>query len=105
MDHSSAVARWQVACVPEAYPAYSIARPIVALINAHAARDGEMFPHAFKQMKLGAVIGTRTWGGVIGIWPRHSLVDGTVTTQPEMAACFSDVGWQVENRGVEPTFT
>jgi len=40
-------------------------------------------PHAFKLMQIGPLVGTRTWGGVIGIWPRHRLVDGTETTQPE----------------------
>ena len=36
-------------------------------------------------MNLGKLIGKRTWGGVIGIWPRNSLVDGTVTSQPEFS--------------------
>ena len=53
-------------------------------------------------MKLGPVIGKRTWGGVIGIWPRHPLVDGGITTQPEFSFWFKDIGWTVENYGVEP---
>jgi tricorn protease len=40
---------------------------------------------------------------VIGIWPRHTLVDGTETTQPEFSFWFRDVGWGVENYGVDPT--
>jgi tricorn protease len=39
---------------------------------------------------------------VIGIWPRHTLVDGGVTTQPEFSFWFRDVGWKVENYGVDP---
>jgi tricorn protease len=39
---------------------------------------------------------------VIGIWPRHALVDGTVTTQPEFSFWFEDVGWNVENYGTDP---
>ncbi len=97
------VSRWSQ--IPESYPAYTIAGPMAVLINEHSSSDGDMFPHAFKQLKLGDVIGTRTWGGVIGIWPRHPLVDGTTTTQPEMAAWFSDVGWRVENLGAEPTIS
>ena len=54
-------------------------------------------------LKLGPLIGKRTWGGVIGIWPRHRLVDGTVTTQPEFSFFFDDVGWRVENYGTDPT--
>jgi tricorn protease len=39
---------------------------------------------------------------VIGIWPRHALVDGTQTTQPEFSFWFRDVGWGVENYGTDP---
>jgi tricorn protease len=39
---------------------------------------------------------------VIGIWPRHALVDGGVTTQPEFSFWFKDVGWSIENHGAEP---
>jgi tricorn protease len=53
-------------------------------------------------MRLGPLVGKRTWGGVIGIWPRHSLVDGTVTTQPEFSFYFNDVSWGVENYGTDP---
>ena len=53
-------------------------------------------------MGIGPLVGTRTWGGVIGIWPRHTLVDGTETTQPEFSFWFSDVGWGVENYGTDP---
>jgi len=54
-------------------------------------------------MGIGPLVGTRTWGGVIGIWPRHALVDGTETTQPEFSFWFRDVGWGVENYGTDPT--
>src|SRR5690606_31852606 len=48
------------------------------------------------------LIGTRTWGGVVGIWPQQSLVDGTTTTQPEFAHWFEDVGFAIENYGTDP---
>ena len=53
-------------------------------------------------MKLGTLIGKRTWGGVIGINPRLALADGTLTTQPEYATYMNDVGWGVENYGTDP---
>ncbi len=53
-------------------------------------------------MNLGPLMGARTWGGVIGIWPRHKLVDASVTTQPEFSFWFADVGFGVENYGTEP---
>ncbi len=84
------------------YPSESIAGPIVALTNEAAGSDGDIFSHCFKLMGLGPLVGKRTWGGVIGIWPRHALVDGTVTTQPEYSFWFRDVGWKVENYGTDP---
>ncbi|WP_243146911.1 S41 family peptidase [Scytonema sp. UIC 10036] len=93
------VSRWSQ---PQPYPSDSVAGPILAIANEYAGSDGDIFSHSFKLMKLGTLIGKRTWGGVIGIWPRHSLVDGSVLTQPEYSYWFIDVGWKVENYGTDP---
>lgn len=87
---------------PYPYPPDSVLGPIVALTNEYAGSDGDIFSHGFKLMGLGKLIGKRTWGGVIGISPRHFLVDGTITTQPEYSFWFKDVGWGVENYGTDP---
>ncbi len=87
---------------PQPYPEEAPAGVLVALTNEQAGSDGDIFSHAFKLMKLGPLVGKRTWGGVIGIWPRHILADGTMTTQPEYSFYFDDVGWQVENYGTDP---
>jgi tricorn protease len=87
---------------PVPYPEESPRGPMVTLTDEHAGSDGDMFSHAFKLMRLGPLIGKRTWGGVIGINPRYRLVDGTMTTQPEAAIWFKDVGWNVENHGTDP---
>lgn len=87
---------------PTPYPIESPAGSVVALTNEHAGSDGDIFSHCFKLMKIGPLIGKRTWGGVIGIWPRHRLADGTETTQPEFSFWFRDVGWSVENHGTDP---
>ncbi|MCB0038922.1 MAG: PDZ domain-containing protein, partial [Caldilinea sp.] len=84
------------------YPTESVAGPLVALTNELAGSDGDIFCHSFKLLKLGPLVGKRTWGGVIGISPRHPLVDGTITTQPEYSFWFEDVGWNVENYGTDP---
>lgn len=84
------------------YPSDSPMGPMVALANEYAGSDGDIFSHSFKMLKLGPLIGKRTWGGVIGMWYRHGLVDGGGTSQPEFSFWFNDVGWGVENRGVEP---
>ena len=91
--------RWQR---PGTYPEEAVAGPVVALANEHAGSDGDIFSHTFKLMKIGPLVGTRTWGGVVGIYPRHALIDGTQTTQPEYAFWFNDVGWDVENYGTDP---
>ncbi len=88
---------------PSSYPEEAPAGAVVALTNEHAGSDGDIFSHGFKLMGIGALVGQRTWGGVIGIWPRHKLIDGTETTQPEYSFWFKDVGWAVENHGTDPT--
>jgi tricorn protease len=91
--------RWGL---PSPYPEGAPQGPMVALTNEQAGSDGDIFSHSFKLMGLGPLIGKRTWGGVIGISPRHRLVDGTITTQPEFSFWFKDVGWNVENYGTDP---
>jgi tricorn protease len=86
----------------EPYPSESPRGPMVALTDEQAGSDGDIFSHAWKLYRLGPLVGKRTWGGVIGIWPRHLLVDGSLTTQPEFSHWFEDVGWGVENYGTDP---
>jgi tricorn protease len=93
------ISRWRD---PVGFPYESPAGPMVCVTNEYAGSDGDIFSHTFKLHGLGPLIGTRTWGGVIGIWPQQSLVDGTVTTQPEFSTWFSDVGYGVENYGTDP---
>jgi len=83
-------------------PRECIGGSIVALTNEYAGSDGDIFSHLFKMMKLGKLVGSRTWGGVIGIWPRHWLTDGSLATQPEFSNWFDDVGLGVENYGTDP---
>jgi tricorn protease len=87
---------------PIPYPYESVMGPIVAITDERAGSDGDMFSHAFKLMKIGVLIGKRTWGGVIGISPKSVFVDQGLTTQPEYAFWFVDVGWGVENYGTDP---
>ena len=76
---------------------------VVAVCNEFAGSDGDIFSHTFKMRKIGKLVGTRTWGGVVGIWPRNSgTADGGYTTQPEFSTWFEDVGYDLENHGAEP---
>ncbi|MFW9928722.1 MAG: S41 family peptidase [Candidatus Thorarchaeota archaeon] len=84
------------------YFQYTTEGPIVAVTNEFAGSDGDIFSHNFKLLKIGPLIGKRTWGGVVGIWPKVQLVDGSIVTQPEYAFWFKDVEWGVENYGTDP---
>lgn len=76
--------------------------PMSLIINGQAGSDGDLFANAFKYLKLGPVIGKRTWGGVVGICPRYPFINHCSTSQPEFACWFIDKGWGVENYGVDP---
>ncbi len=76
--------------------------PVVALADEATSSDGDMITAAFRLLKLGPVVGQRTWGGVVGMTGLHRLGDGTVITVPMNAAWFDTYGWSVENHGVEP---
>lgn len=87
---------------PQTYPGDAPRGPLVALADEHSGSDGDIVTAAFKRLRLGPVVGTRTWGGVIGIDSRYGLVDRTRVTQPRYSFWFDDVAWDVENHGVEP---
>jgi len=87
---------------PESYPYHTLRGPLVVIANQFTGSDGDMFTESFRQLKLGTIIGKRTWGGVIGIDSRYQLVDGSTTTQPQYSILFHNSGWSVENYGVDP---
>jgi tricorn protease len=84
------------------YPADSPRGPLVALADEFAGSDGDIVTAAIQALQLGPVVGTRTWGGVIGYDDEHELVDGTKMTVPRLSFWFETSGWGVENYGVDP---
>ncbi len=87
---------------PIAHPMDATRGALVGITNARAGSDGDVFSHGFKLMGLGPLVGTRTWGGVVGMSPRYPLVDGSITTQPEYSFWVPDVGFGLENFGTRP---
>ena len=77
--------------------------PKVLLINELAGSGGDYFPWAFKQQKVGPLIGSRTWGGLVKSSVHYSLVDGGALTAPDNAV-FDPINnkWVAENEGVPP---
>ena len=77
--------------------------PKVLLINKYSASDGDLFPWSFKANNLGTVIGTRTWGGIIGISGSLPYMDGTDVRVPFFTNFDAAKGeWIIENHGVDP---
>jgi tricorn protease len=86
----------------ESYPVQAPRGPVVAVSDEFAGSDGDIVTAAIRTLKIGTVVGARTWGGVIGIEGWHQLVDGTSITMPKYSFWFSEFGWGVENYGVDP---
>ena len=82
--------------------------PKVMIVNEQAGSGGDLFPYYFKKEKIGPLVGTRTWGGLIGIGGYPSLLDGGSVSAPGWAWWEpNDKGsgdWVVENHGVEPDY-
>ncbi|MGP3959014.1 S41 family peptidase [Nonomuraea sp. 3N208] len=87
---------------PRRYPADSPRGPIVTITDEFAGSDGDIVSAGIKNRGIGPLVGTRTWGGVIGIDSRYNLVDGTRVTQPRYSFWLDGPGWGVENYGVDP---
>ncbi|MHC4941680.1 MAG: S41 family peptidase [Planctomycetota bacterium] len=76
--------------------------PKCMLINGLAGSGGDMFPWLFRKAGLGKLIGTRTWGGLVGISGNPGLIDGGRTTVPTFGFYEIDGTWGVEGHGVDP---
>jgi tricorn protease len=75
---------------------------MVCLTNRQAGSGGDMVPWEFQQRGMGPVIGTRTWGGLVGVSMWLDLVDGGGVSAPDYRIYDPSGGWVVENEGVEP---
>ncbi|MFI9273707.1 S41 family peptidase [Kitasatospora sp. NPDC052896] len=85
------------------YPRDAPRGPVVALADEATSSDGDVIITAVKLLGLGPVVGSRTWGGVIGTTGRHVLGEGTQISVPSTASWFTGgYGFAVENHGVEP---
>lgn len=84
---------------------YAFRGHIVVLCNEATASDGEAFTEGFKRLKLGTVIGTRTWGGEIWLSMNNRLVDKGIASAAEIGVYGPERRWLIEGHGVEPDIT
>lgn len=87
---------------PVSYPLDAPRGPVVALTDEWAGSDGDIVTQAIKTYGIGPVVGTRTWGGVLGYDFPRELVDGTMVTQANLGFLFDGDGSDAENYGVDP---
>ena len=83
-------------------PTAAIYGPKAMLIDQDAGSGGDIMPYLFRTNGLGTLVGTRTWGGVIGISVNPKLIDGGSLTVPYIRLFGADGKWTVENEGVAP---
>ncbi len=88
----------QLATIPES----THYGPKVCLVDKYSSSDGDLFPYGFQKLGLGPIIGTRTWGGIVGISGSKTYVDGQDVRTPFFTSYSTDGKWIVENHGVDP---
>lgn len=87
---------------PWTTPMAGIWGPKVMIINERAGSGGDLLPYMFKVKDLGPLIGTRTWGGLVGTWDTPPLIDGGRIVAPRGGFFDVDGNWAVEGDGVAP---
>ncbi len=86
---------------PMKFPNVAHDGPKAMLINYYSSSGGDAFPEFFRQLGLGTIIGTRTWGGLVGISGNAGLIDGTAMSVPRFGI-YDESGWIVEGIGIYP---
>ena len=88
---------------PSVDPSGTFIGPMACLLNEYSASDGDLFPYRFKTLKMGPLIGKRSWGGVVGIRGSLPFVDGGSLNRPEFSRYALDgKTWAIEGHGVDP---
>ena len=88
----------QLATIPDA----THHGPKVCLVDKYSSSDGDLFPYGFQRLGIGPIIGTRTWGGIVGISGSQIYKDGQDVRTPMFTSYSTDGKWIIENHGVDP---
>ena len=84
------------------YPDGVFMGPMIAILNENSASDGDIFPYMFREAGLGLLVGKRSWGGVVGINNRGTLIDGGIVNVPQSALANAKGEYIIEGHGVDP---
>jgi tricorn protease len=87
---------------PWTTPMAGIWGPKVMIINERAGSGGDLLPYMFKKKDIGPLIGTRTWGGLVGTWDTPPLIDGGRIVAPRGGFFDTEGKWAVEGEGIAP---
>ena len=87
---------------PWTSPIAGIWGPKVMIINERAGSGGDLLPYMFKEKGLGPLVGTRTWGGLVGTWDTPPFIDGGRMVAPRGGFYNNDGEWDVEGKGIAP---
>ncbi|MGC6284894.1 MAG: S41 family peptidase [Polaribacter sp.] len=87
---------------PWTTPMAGIWGPKVMIINERAGSGGDLLPYMFKMKNIGPMVGTRTWGGLVGTWDTPRFIDGGRMVAPRGGFFDVDGKWAVEAEGVAP---
>lgn len=83
-------------------PGAGIWGPKVMIINERAGSGGDLLPYMFHKMEIGPLIGTRTWGGLVGTWDTPRFIDNGRMVAPRGGFYNTDGEWDVEGIGISP---
>jgi len=83
-------------------PMTGIFGPKVMIINERAGSGGDLLPYMFRKASIGPLIGTRTWGGLVGTWDTPRFIDGGRMVAPRGGFFDTDGQWAVEGEGIAP---
>ena len=87
---------------PFTTPGAGIWGPKVMIINERAGSGGDLLPFLFRKMEIGPLVGTTTWGGLVGTWDTPPFVDGGRFVAPRGGFYNLDGEWDVEGEGIDP---
>ncbi|MEO9872248.1 S41 family peptidase [Ekhidna sp.] len=87
---------------PWTTPMSAVWGPKVMIINERAGSGGDLLPYLFRAMDIGTLVGTRTWGGLVGTWDTPPFIDGGRMVAPRGGFFDANGEWAVEGEGVAP---